>query len=75
MYLEPFCDRAVLDKLSAGFQAGEESSMDASRTTALCHTVSPPFITVQVRDYQLEGINRLLEWYARGVGGILADEM
>lgn len=39
------------------------------------YTESPHFITGQMRDYQVEGLNWLISLYENGINGILADEM
>jgi len=37
---------------------------------------TPSFLTnASLRDYQVDGINKINSWYLRGIGGILADEM
>lgn len=69
--LEPFCAESTLDRLCVG----TEIQRSATIINGGYHKVSPSYITVKVRDYQLEGINRMYDWYNRGVGGILADEM
>ena len=69
--LEPFCGNATLDKLTKN--QVHESVFVPNEVGFLKQ--SPAYITVPVRDYQLEGINRMYDWYLRGVGGILADEM
>lgn len=38
-------------------------------------TESPPFIHGEMRDYQIEGLNWLINLYENGINGILADEM
>ena len=65
--LQPFCDSISLNKLCS--DTPTESTVDPVLSE------SPSYITVQVRNYQLQGINRIFDWYQRGVGGILADEM
>ena len=84
--LEPFCDDALLNKLSAVNNKHEAENEVISCSSKITDLVcvednigflkqSPSYITVPVRDYQLEGINKMYDWYLRGVGGILADEM
>ena len=34
-----------------------------------------PYITAQLRDYQVDGVNWILSQYNSGAGGILGDEM
>ena len=37
---------------------------------------TPSYLTnASLRDYQVDGINKINSWYLRGIGGILADEM
>lgn len=38
-------------------------------------TESPEFITGQMRNYQIEGLNWLITLFDNGINGILADEM
>jgi len=66
--LEPFCDPAALDRLSSGADTAPLVAAERS-------VVTPPYIQASLRDYQLDGVNCMYEWYLRGVGGILADEM
>ena len=76
VFLEPFCDSLILDKLSSN--AGpmdEEYQSKASKISNGKLRETPKFIKAELRDYQLIGYNTMLEWYLRGVGGILADEM
>lgn len=35
----------------------------------------PKMLTVQLKDYQLKGLNWLATLYEQGINGILADEM
>lgn len=67
--LQPFCNELVLNRISC-----EQDDVNESLHKHI-HAESPPFISVKVRDYQLAGINKMYDWYLRGVGGILADEM
>lgn len=36
---------------------------------------TPEFIRLEMRDYQLRGLNWLISLYENGINGILADEM
>ena len=65
--IEPFCPLPSLNRLSA------QPKSQQLRPTSLRNT--PAYIKAKLRDYQLHGINEMLAWYGRGVGGILADEM
>lgn len=45
-----------------------------TKEMSLCLNESPDYITGStLRDHQLDGVNHLLSWYQRGIGGILAS--
>ena len=74
----PFVRKAALDALLADGDAADDDADDAADATAA--VVPPvgaraPFIEATLRDYQVEGVNWILAQFARGVGGILGDEM
>jgi SWI/SNF-related matrix-associated actin-dependent regulator of chromatin subfamily A member 5 len=50
---------------------------DASEDMFITHwPISPPFVQhMKMRDYQVEGLNWLIQLYDNGINGILADEM
>lgn len=53
----------------------EELLAAKEKKMAIRFTTSPPFIAGNMRDYQIRGLNWLLDLYTNGINGILADEM
>ena len=70
--LLPFTTKKDLDKILKS--KSRVNSKEIMRCKKLLKT--PDYmVDVTMRDYQLEGTSTLISWFARGVGGILADEM
>lgn len=63
----PFCPAQSISRLSAKSHKPLMTNVKLQKT--------PNYIKAGLRDYQLHGVNEMLSWYSRGVGGILADEM
>lgn len=51
----------------------EEEQAEAS--APLQFSESPPYITGEMREYQIQGLNWLISLYENAINGILADEM
>ena len=71
-YIEPFCLPVTIDRLAVN---AAPLDFHISEFPPLLSSPGPEYINAEIRDYQLEGINQMIGWYERGVGGILADEM
>jgi hypothetical protein len=69
--LQPFNTDGSLKKI---IKTKSGQSGNLIKTRVLKET--PPYLdNVTMREYQLEGTSKLISWFGRGVGGILADEM
>ena len=57
--------------------AGSETTPARTlHSTDLTITTTPGYLrNITLKEYQIEGVNTLCDWFKRGVGGILGDEM
>lgn len=70
-FLEPFCGQDTLNRLSK--VPGKKTTL--KKEDYLLES-SPEYISeVKLRNYQLQGVSKLINWFFRGIGGILGDEM
>ncbi|KAH9385639.1 uncharacterized protein NEMAJ01_0535 [Nematocida major] len=53
----------------------EDDGFDMDDSEAFMYTQSPPYITGTLRNYQIEGLNWLINMYEKKINCILADEM
>ena len=63
-------------KKEAARAAAKEDNDDVKPSThCRCDSTQPSYTTATLRDYQVEGVNWMIDGYDAGVGGILGDEM
>ncbi|KAG5974579.1 putative DNA helicase ino80 [Claviceps digitariae] len=62
---------------AAGLDMDEEGEMNFQNPTGLgeMEVEQPKLINAQLKEYQLKGLNWLVNLYEQGINGILADEM
>lgn len=54
---------------------GEMNFQNPTMGEDLVHVNQPTMLTTQLKEYQLKGLNWLVNLYEKGINGILADEM
>lgn len=73
--LRPFVPRSQLDELTQQRPTGKATASSAAAAGLPMIGSREPYITAQLRGYQVDGVNWILSQYNSGVGGILGDEM
>lgn len=75
--IDTFSQFCSLQGLSASLIAKQyKNSMTIDENKFVDIDERPEFLmNAELRDYQVEGIQRINSWFLRGIGGILADEM
>ncbi|OAG29231.1 hypothetical protein NEDG_01304 [Nematocida displodere] len=67
--------RARMERQEARASKGNEDVLSLSEKEAFSFSSSPGYITGTLREYQIEGLNWLINMYESKINGILADEM
>lgn len=65
------------NELAGAQESFDEGEMNFQNPTSLqtTHIEQPKMLTCQLKEYQLKGLNWLVNLYEQGINGILADEM
>lgn len=62
------------NELQAQFDEGEMNFQNPTSMSEI-NITQPKMLTAQLKEYQLKGLNWLVDLYEQGINGILADEM
>lgn len=65
----------ILIFVSLTVDSDELNFQNPTSMTDEAQVAQPKMLTVQLKDYQLKGLNWLATLYEQGINGILADEM
>ncbi len=71
--LRPFLNDAVWWELDGDSNQHSKSTSTSTKTTKV--NAQPDLVTTRMRDYQLIGLDWMVQMHNRGLGMILGDEM